>query len=45
MWLLNKQTPDFRTISDFRKDNKKAISEAKVYQKKRYDPLLQQACM
>lgn len=29
MWLLNKLTPDFRTISDFRKDNKKAIT--KVY--------------
>ena len=27
MWLLNKQTPDFRTISDFRKDNKKAITK------------------
>ena len=29
MWLLSKLTPDFRTISDFRKDNKKAIT--KVY--------------
>ena len=29
MWLLNKLTPDFRTISDFRKDNKEAIT--KVY--------------
>ena len=27
MWLLNKLTPDFRTISDFRKDNKKAITK------------------
>ena len=26
MWLLGKLTPDFRTISDFRKDNKKAIT-------------------
>jgi transposase len=26
MWLLNKLTPDFRTISDFRKDNKVAIA-------------------
>ncbi|WP_408606558.1 hypothetical protein [Anaerovirgula multivorans] len=25
MWLLNKLSPDFRTISDFRKDNKKAL--------------------
>ena len=25
MWLLRKLTPDFKTISDFRKDNKKAI--------------------
>lgn len=25
MWLLNKLAPDFRTISDFRKDNKKAL--------------------
>ena len=29
MWLLSKLTPDFRTISDFRKDNKEAIT--KVY--------------
>ena len=29
MWLLSKLTPDFRTISDFRKDNKVAIT--KVY--------------
>ena len=29
MWLINKLTPDFRTISDFRKDNKEAI--AKVF--------------
>lgn len=29
MWLLGKLTPDFRTISDFRKDNKEAIT--KVY--------------
>ena len=29
MWLINKLTPDFRTISDFRKDNKEAIT--KVY--------------
>lgn len=29
MWLLGKLTPDFRTISDFRKDNRVAI--AKVY--------------
>lgn len=27
MWLLNKLTPDFRTISDFRKDNKEAIEK------------------
>ena len=26
MWLLSKLTPDFRTISDFRKDNKAAIT-------------------
>jgi transposase len=26
MWLMNKLTPDFKTISDFRKDNKEAIS-------------------
>ena len=25
MWLLRKLTPDFRTISDFRKDNAKAL--------------------
>lgn len=25
MWLLKKLTPDFRTISDFRKDNKRAL--------------------
>lgn len=31
MWLINKLTPDFRTISDFRKDNKEAI--AKVFKK------------
>ena len=31
MWLLNKLTPDFKTIADFRKDNKKAIK--KVCQK------------
>lgn len=29
MWLLSKLTPDFRTISDFRKDNKEAVT--KVY--------------
>ena len=29
MWLLRKLTPDFRTISDFRKDNKSPI--AKVF--------------
>lgn len=29
MWLLSKLAPDFRTISDFRKDNKEAIT--KVY--------------
>ncbi|MEQ2436998.1 transposase [Phocaeicola vulgatus] len=29
MWLLSKLTPDFRTISDFRKDNKEAA--AKVF--------------
>ena len=27
MWLLNSLTPDFHTISDFRKDNRKAIKE------------------
>lgn len=25
MWLLNGLTPDFRTIADFRKENRKAI--------------------
>ena len=25
MWLLNKLSPDFKTIADFRKDNKKAL--------------------
>ncbi|MHB9096139.1 MAG: transposase, partial [Eubacteriales bacterium] len=30
MWLLRKLKPDFKTISDFRKDNKKAIK--KVFQ-------------
>jgi len=29
MWLLCKLTPDFRTVSDFRKDNKEAL--AKVF--------------
>jgi hypothetical protein len=27
MWLLKKLTPDFKTISDFRKDNKDAIKK------------------
>jgi transposase len=27
MWLMERLTPDFRTISDFRKDNAKAITE------------------
>jgi transposase len=27
MWLLSKLTPDFRTIADFRKDNKEAIEK------------------
>ena len=27
MWMLNKLTPDFRTIADFRKDNKVAITK------------------
>jgi hypothetical protein len=27
MWLLKKLTPDFKTIADFRKDNKKAIRQ------------------
>jgi transposase len=27
MWLINKLTPDFKTISDFRKDNVKVIIE------------------
>ena len=27
MWLLNSLTPDFHTIADFRKDNRKAIKE------------------
>ena len=27
MWLLSKLTPDFRTISDFRKDNKDAVTK------------------
>lgn len=26
MWLINRLTPDFKTIADFRKDNKKAIT-------------------
>ena len=26
MWLLRRLTPDYRTISDFRKDNKEAIN-------------------
>ncbi|MDD4895505.1 MAG: hypothetical protein PHD84_00675 [Atribacterota bacterium] len=28
MWLLRKLTPDFKTIADFRKDNKKALVQA-----------------
>lgn len=28
MWLVNSYTPDFRTISDFRKNNRKGIVEA-----------------
>jgi transposase len=27
MWLMGRQTPDFRTISDFRKDNAEAIKQ------------------
>lgn len=27
MWLINKLSPDFRTISDYRKDNKEAITK------------------
>lgn len=27
IWLLNKLKPDFKTIADFRKDNKKALKE------------------
>ena len=27
LWLLEKQAPDFKTIADFRKNNKKAIKE------------------
>ena len=27
MWLLKKLTPDFKTIADFRKDNKDAIKK------------------
>ena len=27
MWLLNKLTPDFKTIADFRKDNKESIKK------------------
>jgi len=27
MWLLRRLTPDFKTIADFRKDNKKAIKK------------------
>lgn len=27
MWLLKKLTPDFKTIADFRKDNKKALKK------------------
>ncbi len=28
MWLLNRLTPDFKTIADFRKDNGPAIKKA-----------------
>lgn len=28
MWLINRLRPDFKTIADFRKNNKKAIKEA-----------------
>lgn len=28
MWLMNELKPDFKTIADFRKNNKKAIKEA-----------------
>ncbi len=28
MWLVNGLRPDFKTIADFRKDNKKAIKQA-----------------
>lgn len=31
MWLINKLTPDFKTIADFRKDNKDALK--KVFKK------------
>ena len=27
MWLLKKLAPDFKTIADFRKDNKEAIKK------------------
>lgn len=27
MWLINKLTPDYHTIADFRKDNKKALKQ------------------
>jgi len=34
MWLVSKLTPDFRTISDFRKDNKESITKVfKVFNK------------
>jgi transposase len=38
MWLLNRLTPNFRTISDFRKDNKSALkSTFKAFNRKCLD--------
>lgn len=28
MWLINSFAPDFKTIADFRKDNKEAVEKA-----------------
>ena len=39
MWLICKLTPDFRTISDFRKDNKASIKGVFKELNKRFDKL------
>lgn len=39
MWLICKITPDFRTIADFRKDNKKAIRNVFKEMNLRFDKL------